>query len=81
MDKQVQHIIALSAHLKASLNPIQFCELEEFSLLERFEQRSLVLTLRPLMVKTIEYPTFEQFLIAYSDFNRIAQRTSLFEPL
>ena len=37
MYQQVEHIVALSAHLKARLHPVKFSELEELGCLDRLE--------------------------------------------
>lgn len=38
VNQQVQHVVTLSAHLKAHFHPVQFCGLEEFSGLEGTEK-------------------------------------------
>jgi hypothetical protein len=38
MNEKVEHVVALSYDLKAGFNPVKFCELEEFSLSESFEE-------------------------------------------
>lgn len=40
VNQQVQHVVALPAHLEANLYPVQLCRLEEFGGLERTEQVS-----------------------------------------
>jgi hypothetical protein len=38
MNEKVEHVVALPYDLKAGFNPVKFCELEEFSLSESFEE-------------------------------------------
>ena len=58
VDQQVQHIVALSTDLEASLNPVQLCQLEEFCLLKSFEKVALGRWLWTSMVQRILHPTF-----------------------
>ena len=38
MDEEIEHVVALSAHLQAHLHPVQLGRLEEFGRLERSEE-------------------------------------------
>ena len=38
VDEEVEHVVALSAHLQAYLHPVQLGRLEEFGRLERSEE-------------------------------------------
>ena len=58
MDKQVQHVVTLSADMKTCFNPVKFGELEEFGGLECFEQVSFILGLGFLVMEGIKNPTF-----------------------
>ena len=80
MDEEIQHIVSLSTNLQASLNPIKLGKLEEFGLLKRAEQVSLVLSLGALMVQTVQDPALQEFLVADSNLDWVALRTVLFEP-
>ena len=81
MNQQVQHIVPLSANLDTGLDPVQFRVLEEFGALESFEQTPLLLSLGPLVMKTVQNPALEKLLIADPHFHWVSLRTLLFEPL
>lgn len=42
VNQQVQHVVALPAHLETNFYPVQLCRLEEFGSLERTEQVSKI---------------------------------------
>ena len=80
VDQQVEHVIALSTDLEASLYPIKLCQLEELSLLESAEQIALVLCLGSFVVQAVEDPTLKQLLVADTYFDGVTLRTVLLEP-
>ena len=81
VDQQVQHIVALSADLETSLNPVQLCQLEELCLLKSFEKVALGCRLWASMVQGILYPTFQKFLVRNAHFYRVALGTVFFKPV
>jgi hypothetical protein len=50
MDQKHKHVETLAANLKSDFNPVHFGELEEFGACECFEQASLLLCNRLLLV-------------------------------
>ena len=80
VNQQVQHIVALSAHLQTCLHPIQAGGLEELGGLEGPEQITLLLRLRRPVLQRIEDKVLEQLLVADSDLDRLTGGTVLSVP-
>ena len=59
VDEQVQHVIALSAHLQPDLHPIELRLLEELRCFEGFKQTLFVEGLGGAVVQLVEHPHFE----------------------
>ena len=78
--EQVEHVVALPAHLQSSLHPVQGGGLEELGGFERPEQISLLLWLWWSVLQSIQHKIFEQLLIADPDLDRLARRTVLSVP-
>ena len=51
VNQQVQHVVALSAHLDACFNPVELCILEELRGLKSLEQAPFLLCWRSLMME------------------------------
>lgn len=80
MNQQVQHVVALTADLKANLDPVQSGRLEKLGGLERPEEVSLLLRLRWPVMQRIQDVVLEQLLVAHADFDRLARWTMLTVP-
>jgi hypothetical protein len=59
MYQQIQHIITLATNLDSCLYPVQLSVLEEFGILESFEQLPLLLWLWLLVMEAVENPALE----------------------
>lgn len=59
MYQQIQHIITLATNLDSCLYPVQLGVLEEFGILESFEQLPLLLWLWLLVMEAVENPALE----------------------
>ena len=81
MNEKIEHVVALTTHLKTSLHPVQLSELEEFSRCKRLQKRSLTLRFRPFVMQLVQNPPFQQFLITHPYFDRVALGAPLFEPV
>jgi len=57
LDEQVQHVIALSAHLQTSLYPVQLSALKELRFLEFLEKAALARRLDRLLLESIQDPS------------------------
>ncbi len=56
VNQQHQHVETLTADLKTNLHPVHLCKLEELSAGECFEQASLLLSHRLLLVQLVKNP-------------------------
>ena len=81
VDQQVQHVVALSAHLQPRLHPVQAGRLEKFGRLEGAEEVALLLRLRGAVLQCVEDKVFEELLVADADFDGLAGRAVLAVPV
>lgn len=58
MDEKIQHVVALTANLQTSLNPIERGRLEELRRLEGSEQVAFLLRLRTAMLQRVKNVVF-----------------------
>ena len=70
----------MATHLQTGFDPVQLGQLEELSRRKCFEEVAFVLSLRPFVVQTVEYPAFEKLLVANSDFDGVALWAMFLEP-
>lgn len=80
MDQEIQHVVALTAYLQTSLDPIECRRLEELRRFERSEQVSLLLRLRSTVLQRVEDVILQQLLVADANLNRVAWWTMLLVP-
>lgn len=80
MDQEIQHVVALTAHLQTSLDPIECRRLEELRRLERSEQVSLLLRLRATVLQRVEDVILQQLLVADANLNRVTWWAVLLVP-
>mmetsp|Transcript_6161 Transcript_6161/g.24641 ORF Transcript_6161/g.24641 Transcript_6161/m.24641 type:complete len:696 (-) Transcript_6161:121-2208(-) len=80
VDEQVQHVVALPAHLQAHLHPVHGGLLEEFGRLERLEERALLARRRGPAVQLVEHVALEQLLVRHADLHGVPRGAVLLVP-
>lgn len=80
VNEQIQHVVALTAHLQTRLHPVDGRCLEELGGLERPEQVALLLRLWMPVLEGVQHKVLEQLLIAHADFDGLPGRTVLLVP-
>mmetsp|Transcript_736 Transcript_736/g.1704 ORF Transcript_736/g.1704 Transcript_736/m.1704 type:complete len:700 (-) Transcript_736:62-2161(-) len=80
VDQQVQHVVALAAHLQPRLHPVQLRALEELRLLQRLEQALALEPLGRALVQLVEHVALEQLLVAHAHLDGVRRGAVLVEP-
>eukprot|EP01137_Pigoraptor_chileana_P034039 Opistho-2@25961 len=80
VDKQVEHVVALPAHLKSNLNPVQRRALKELCRLERPEEIPLLQCLGRAMMQRIKHKALQQLLVRHAHLDWLARRHVLAVP-
>mmetsp|Transcript_7034 Transcript_7034/g.20668 ORF Transcript_7034/g.20668 Transcript_7034/m.20668 type:complete len:555 (-) Transcript_7034:1166-2830(-) len=80
VDQQIQHVVALAAHLQPDLHPVQLGALEELGGLQGSKQVLAVQRLRLLLVELVQHPALEQLLVGHAHLHRVVRRAALLEP-
>mmetsp|Transcript_20098 Transcript_20098/g.58313 ORF Transcript_20098/g.58313 Transcript_20098/m.58313 type:complete len:589 (-) Transcript_20098:72-1838(-) len=80
-NQQIEHVVALPAHLKPDLDPIELCALEELRCREDVHQVALVQGLRRAMVQLVEHPHLQQLLVGHTHLDRVIRGAVLLVPL
>mmetsp|Transcript_33281 Transcript_33281/g.109100 ORF Transcript_33281/g.109100 Transcript_33281/m.109100 type:complete len:1053 (+) Transcript_33281:4096-7254(+) len=80
-DQQVQHVVTLTTHLQADLDPVQLGALEELGGRENVHQVALVEGLRRAVVQLVEHPHLQQLLVGHAHLHRVVGRAVLLVPL
>lgn len=81
VDEQVEHVVTLSAHLQARLNPIELRSLEELGGLQLLEQASLRDSLARPTLELVQNEALQQLLVRYPDLCWLVRRTVLQVPI
>mmetsp|Transcript_22146 Transcript_22146/g.49255 ORF Transcript_22146/g.49255 Transcript_22146/m.49255 type:complete len:334 (+) Transcript_22146:5419-6420(+) len=81
VDEQVEHVVALPAHLQSDLYPVQLGRLEELRGLQGLHETLLGDRLGRLVVQAVEHPALEQLLIGDAHLDGVVVRAVLLEPL
>ena len=80
MDQEVEHVVALSTHLQAGLDPVELRRLKVLGGLERAEEVLFRERLGRAVVEVVEHVALEQLLVRHAHFDRVARRTVLVVP-
>mmetsp|Transcript_60568 Transcript_60568/g.88729 ORF Transcript_60568/g.88729 Transcript_60568/m.88729 type:complete len:226 (-) Transcript_60568:1127-1804(-) len=81
MDKQIEHIVALSAHLQTRFDPVDLCRLEKFGRPQNLKKVALVERLRVAVLEPVEHVAFQQLLVAHTHFDRVVGGAVFLIPL
>mmetsp|Transcript_61033 Transcript_61033/g.143984 ORF Transcript_61033/g.143984 Transcript_61033/m.143984 type:complete len:850 (-) Transcript_61033:159-2708(-) len=81
MDEEVEHVVALAAHLQPGLDPVDLRRLEELGRAQDLEQVALVQRLGVPVVQPVEHVALEQLLVAHAHLHGVVRRAVLLEPL
>ncbi|RNA42796.1 hypothetical protein BpHYR1_029175 [Brachionus plicatilis] len=75
VNEQIEHVVALAAHLEARFDPVESGRLKKFCRLERTKEVAFFLGLWMPMVQRVQHKVLEQLLIGHSHFDRMTGRT------
>mmetsp|Transcript_34682 Transcript_34682/g.90798 ORF Transcript_34682/g.90798 Transcript_34682/m.90798 type:complete len:323 (+) Transcript_34682:5545-6513(+) len=71
VNKQVQHVVPLAAHLQTNLDPVKHSRLKEFGCLERPEEVPLLERLGAAVLEAVQHVNLEHLLVRHADFGRL----------
>mmetsp|Transcript_3880 Transcript_3880/g.8478 ORF Transcript_3880/g.8478 Transcript_3880/m.8478 type:complete len:333 (+) Transcript_3880:5507-6505(+) len=80
VDEQVEHVVALPAHLQTCLHPIELGRLEELGVAQRGEEVLAFAALWRPLVQLVKHVALEELLVGYSHLDGVRWRAVLLEP-
>ena len=80
MNEEIEHVVALTANLETSFDPVDPCGLEELCSLEGTEQVLLCHGLWRTMLEFVQDEAFKELLVRHPDFSGLARWTMLKIP-
>eukprot|EP00123_Amoebidium_parasiticum_P018100 comp24100_c1_seq1/m.43517 comp24100_c1_seq1/g.43517 ORF comp24100_c1_seq1/g.43517 comp24100_c1_seq1/m.43517 type:complete len:308 (+) comp24100_c1_seq1:5498-6421(+) len=81
VDQQVEHVVALTAHLQTGLDPVELSGLEELCGLKGAEHVALLKGLGGAVVQLVQHEALEQLLVRHTHLDRLVGRHVLLVPL
>mmetsp|Transcript_13648 Transcript_13648/g.34058 ORF Transcript_13648/g.34058 Transcript_13648/m.34058 type:complete len:266 (-) Transcript_13648:916-1713(-) len=80
MDQQIEHVVALSANLQPSFDPVELRSFEELRLTKRAEKVLLLQPFRCFLVQLVQDVALQQLLIRHPDLDWVRWWAVLLEP-